>query len=191
MATFADLEGLIGIPTKPAPDNDWQSIEADLGLILPADYKELMERYPNLELGAPLGPYIPNPGCYPESSMRDLVLGMLDELGPLEDEDLRVVDDDKNVIEVCYFMHYPDPNGLIPWGSTENGQIFLWEAAGEANEWRVCISDGTFFWRHDKGLIDYLVQSIMGNIRCPLLANNGALEPTKREYAREDLASGT
>jgi hypothetical protein len=178
MATTADLENLIGPPIKPAPINDWDTIEANLDLHLPADYKQLMARYSSFSLDTHLGLYIPNPGDNPEESMRDGVLGMLRDLGPHEDEELEVVDDQGNVLERCYFPHYPNRDGLLPWGSTQNGDVCLWETKGDPNAWRVCISDGIFLWRHSGGILDFLVKANKGKLACPLLPDGGKLDQT-------------
>ncbi|MFI9589776.1 SMI1/KNR4 family protein [Nonomuraea sp. NPDC052265] len=178
MATIADLENLIGAPRRPAPDNDWTAIEAELGLRLPSDYKRLMARYGSLNLDAFLGLYIANPGDRPGESMREAVLGILHDLGPHEDEELEVVDDQGKVLEVRYFQHYPSPGGLFPWGSTQNGDVCLWETKGDPNAWKACISDGTFMWRHSDGILDFLVKANQGSLSCPLLPNGGKLDRT-------------
>ncbi|MEU1385926.1 MULTISPECIES: SMI1/KNR4 family protein [unclassified Nonomuraea] len=181
MATIADLESLIGAPRKTAPNNDWTAIEDELGLRLPSDYKELMARYANLNLDAFLGLYIANPGCIPGGLMREATLGILHDLGPHEDEELEVVDDQGNVLEARYFQHYPSPGGIFPWGATLNGDVCLWETSGDPESWKVCISDGTLLWRHDGGILDFLVRANQGRLSCPLLPRSGTLDRTFRD----------
>ncbi|MEV4367469.1 SMI1/KNR4 family protein [Nonomuraea sp. NPDC049637] len=178
MATIADLENLIGPPIRPAPINDWDAIEADLELRLPADYKELMTRYASLKLDAHLGLYIPNPGDHPQETMREGVLSMLRDLGPHEDEELEIVDGQGNVLEERHFPHYPHPEGLLPWGSTQNGDVCLWETTGDPDTWKVCISDGIFIWKHGSGILDFLVKANQWSLSCPLLPDGGNLDRT-------------
>jgi hypothetical protein len=185
MATLADLENLIGPPTKPAPSNDWGTIEADLGLRLPRDYKALMDRYATLEFDAFLGLYIPNPEN--SASMRQSILGMLDALGPPDDEELDVIDDNGQVLGEQFIAHYPEPGGIIPWGSTQNGDVCFWETSGDPESWVVGISEGESLWRHRGGLLDFLVKANLGTLKCPLLRNEGRLDRTVREYTKQDL----
>ncbi|MEV0346076.1 SMI1/KNR4 family protein [Nonomuraea sp. NPDC050680] len=159
--------------------NDWGMVEAGLGLRLPSDYKELMDRYASLTLDAFLGLFIPNPGDYPGELMHDSILGLLDDVAPDGDEEQEVVDDDGNIVERRHFSHYPTPGGIIPWGSTQNGQLCLWEADGDPDSWKVLVSsDGAFMWKHGGGILDFLIQANRGQLRCPLMNNKGNLDRT-------------
>jgi len=113
----------IGIPT---PD-DWQRVEAELGLRLPADYKAFVGAY-----GAGIiNDHIRcvNP-AYPEDSpfvdpLRLEVYGGWAEAG-----------------ETPHPI-YPAPGGLLPWGTTGNGDSYFWvtEPADEPDRWPIAIFD--------------------------------------------------
>ncbi|MEW1838543.1 hypothetical protein AB0392_11365 [Nonomuraea angiospora] len=157
--------------------NDWSAVEADLGLRLPGDYKLLMDRYASLMLDRFLGLFIPNPGDTPDMSMRDGIVRTLRDMAPDDDEEQEVVDDNNNVIEMRRFPHYPDPGGIIPWGSTQNGNLCLWKADGDPDSWKVFVSsDGLFMWRYNGGILDFLVRANQGRLCCPIMYNNGNLD---------------
>ncbi|MFE0151088.1 hypothetical protein ACFWY5_28365 [Nonomuraea sp. NPDC059007] len=146
-----------------------------------------MSRYVTLEFDEFLKLNVPNPGIGVERSMRAKVLSVLTDLAPPDDETVAVVDGDNEVLEERTFLHYPDPGGIFPWGTTQNGDIGLWVTIGHPDEWRVAVTDGSSLWMHSAGLVDFLVQAINGSIACPLLPHNGRLDGIVKEFTRSDL----
>src|SRR4051812_6353783 len=118
MATLADLEALIGMPTVNPPSVDWLRLENISGLIFPEDYKEFASRYGMLEVEAFLDVNHPGMPGDPEAKIRES-REML--------EPIRILASNRNHIylrrnaeadiKVAPFPIYPEIGGLFPWGA--------------------------------------------------------------------------
>jgi hypothetical protein len=109
------------IPPPPNPvdaTGDWGEVEARLGMRFPADFKQLI-------------------GAYGSGEM----LGDLQLFNPLTvagqkriASELKTLDD---LREGCGFLWpvYPEEDGMLPWGSDSNGNVFCWFAQGEPDDW--------------------------------------------------------
>jgi hypothetical protein len=137
---------------QPVPVSvDWGHMEAQLGTVLPGDFKELCESF---------GPGEFNDYLIPYASNGERHLGVCERLGEIR----RVFDRNPNA-GLAYTPHHiftPGRGGLIPWGGTaREGEEFFW-LAGEGDpdcwptvartdapgEWAVFdISTGEFIYR--------------------------------------------
>lgn len=127
MTAFADLEALIGPPAVTPPAVDWPALEAVTGLEFPADYKALCARYGMLEVNAFMS--VLHPCVAPDITTWDR--NAKDDLETLREltEDSGVIyllDDSGGEVEAAPYPYHPEPCGLFPWGSTENGDTLLW-----------------------------------------------------------------
>ncbi|MEV4375114.1 SMI1/KNR4 family protein [Nonomuraea sp. NPDC049637] len=182
MASVADLKALIP-PVKPAPVVDWENIENHLGIRLPADYKALMSEYTSLVIGENLRLSIGNPGHADIETIAEDDIALLSELMLGEDEQIDILDDYGKTVGERYFLPYPEPGGVYPWGSTAYGDILLWEMVGDTPEaWPVWILHGAEAWRHPGGVVDFLVRALNGTLVCPLLQDGGVLDAHVTEF---------
>ncbi|MFC0864228.1 hypothetical protein ACFHYQ_18190 [Sphaerimonospora cavernae] len=185
MASVDDFSALIGPPTKQPPIVDWKSLESEVGLVFPADYKELMSRYSEMVIDDFLGLRIPHPGLYSERSQRENALSVLEDLIFDDEDELTYIDERGNCYTGPILSIYPEVGGLYLWGSTNNGDYCLWLTDQDPGNWIVYITRGDIWWNFPGPLLDFLVGLLSGTVRCPLFPNGG-LSRTFKEYGRGD-----
>ncbi|MEQ8853668.1 hypothetical protein [Gimesia sp.] len=64
------------------------------------------------------------------------------------------------------FQGYPEPEGLLGWGTTPDGDFFNWRTLGEPDDWD-CVfyhfSNAKMILLEDKGFVDVLVDLLEHN----------------------------
>ncbi|MFD8322695.1 SMI1/KNR4 family protein [Kitasatospora purpeofusca] len=135
---------------------DWSALEAALGSSVPADYKRLCELYPPFVLGDFLSVYFPVAGHeekWPQALQEDLETAV----EWCEDND-----------PVVPLHPYPFPGGFLPWGGSNQGDLFLWSTSPAGpQEWTVTVASRSNVWWHcTGGLVQFLAD-----------LSGGALEP--------------
>ncbi|GAA3098338.1 SMI1/KNR4 family protein [Streptosporangium carneum] len=181
MASIADFEAIVGAPTTAAPVVDWNTLEETVGLVFPSDYKDLMNRYSQLSIDRFLGMLIAHPGKRDVRSAKDRVIERLSHLEADDDDSIELLDDEGERSLRTPFPLYPHPNGLYPWGSTQNGDDCLWLTGERPEEWTVVITDGYFWWHFPGSLLEFLVGALSGTVRCPIFPGEGTLEASIQE----------
>ena len=70
---------------------------------------------------------------------------------------------------------FPEPGGLLPWGTTENfGDVLLWETIGEPNEWKVVVAnlrDGEFE-RHPLSFGEFIREWVSGRFKSNVIPSS-------------------
>jgi hypothetical protein len=127
------LDALTRVIRPPAPsaerpdDEAWQSVESKLGTKLPVDYKEFITRYGTGAVDNFL--WVFNPFSHNRYlNLLDAGKAQLDALRHLRYE------------RVPYPL-YPDTNGILPWGITDNGDVLYWLCKGDASNWLIVVNE--------------------------------------------------
>jgi len=141
------------VEASGAFDGPWAPVEAEIGLVLPTDYKDYVKLYGAGRFLEFLGLYIPraeNPNMRLERMVRVVCEG-LTSLSPLEEPP---------------YPYWPTPGGLLPFGATDNGDELFWLTRGAAEDWKVVIMDRAFgrFETFDCGVAEFLAGLIRGEI---------------------------
>jgi hypothetical protein len=114
-------------PLETPEEGGWQPVETRLGMQLPEDYKEFIARYGT---GA--------------------VDGFLWVLNPFStNRHLNFFDEGKEKLEALRELRhesipyslYPDTNGIIPWGVTDNGDVLYWLCNGPPSHWIIVVNE--------------------------------------------------
>lgn len=127
-----ELAALAGISLGERAEYDWAQIEADLGLRLPADYKALAEAFPSGWFRQFVRPRKP-------AGLVGRPQRLLDEFSARQAATLRRWRAEGQVS--FPYPVYPDPGGLLLWGSIRDGGYALWlTGAGEPEDWPVVIA---------------------------------------------------
>lgn len=105
------LASVIGAPTRPKFEVDWKGLAEVMGTRLPADYRAFVEAYGPAAVGEFLWPIVPLHGKY----FRELA----------EIHRQHAMDRDEEPSRHPYAF-YPEPDGLIPWGTTRRSDHFFW-----------------------------------------------------------------
>jgi hypothetical protein len=149
------IETLIKIIPPPAAPSEafsgpWEPMEAELGVVLPQDYKDFVRIYGLGEFMEFLGVHVPkcrSPYVRFESEIH-AVRGAL-----IDDEDLD-------------YPLWPSPGGLIVFGKTDFGDYLFWLPLGSPEDWSVVIWGRGMqeFEAFDCGLSDFLAGVAAGEI---------------------------
>ncbi len=120
------------VPPPAAPpvtfDGPWAPIEAQLGVVLPQDYKDFMRLYGFGVFLEFLGIHAPN-----VSSRHARLV-----------ERAREICDDLRDEERPYSL-WPEPGGLLPFGRTDNGDYLCWLMQGAPADWTVVVWSRGFY----------------------------------------------
>jgi hypothetical protein len=184
VATLADLELVIGPPSVVPPSVNWIELEKLSGLRFPSSYRAFAERYGMLEIGAFLD--VHHVGIPADLSMMlDLRRQALEPLRELMDDlgYIYLEDDSGDEIEAAPYPLYPEPAGLFPWGTTQNGHTLLWLTDKDPGKWTTVITDGGSWWHFDGCLVDFLVGILSQTVRCPLFPNSFPSSPRFFQYS--------
>lgn len=139
---------------------EWIKIERQVGTELPADYKAFIERYGTGSIADFI--WIDNP--WSKNKFLCLTERLRSLSGPMLEELLRLFP------EELPFRVFPESNGLLPFGGTDNGEILAWETRGNNSDWNVLVMDTREprYFRHPGNLASFLEQLLTGRIRCPI-----------------------
>ncbi|MBP2324098.1 hypothetical protein JOF56_004483 [Kibdelosporangium banguiense] len=183
MSALEELVARVPPPLEPVDaTGDW----AGLGLVLPADYRGLVERYGSgtfCDLVTLLPPFGP---CTLLGYGVDLLDGdreFRDEGGDIDPEDYP-------------YPLYPEPGGLLIWATSSNGPRLCWLTKGEPDEWPVVAWDPKTFdyERHDLGAVEFLESWLSGGLESDILPAPQAQwfeSPRELEHAYVRLTEGS
>lgn len=135
------------------PGIDWSAVERALGTTLPPDFVALSIAYPPFTLSDFLAVHCVTPGCED-----DFVSGL--------EEDWENLDDLRRNGMAHGFVPYPEPNGLIPWGDSAEGDLFFWKTCGKGPvEWTVVVAGRNDDWVEYRGsMTEYLAGLVSGEV---------------------------
>lgn len=153
------------VPTHP----DWEKIEKQLGLTLPVDYRDFVQRYGSGLLANFIRVF------NPFSSFEYLAL--IPSVHRISDirRTLKSTEGDE---EVPYIV-YPDAPGLVPWGNDENGNTFYWLTSGAPDRWPTVVGEGRGrrWERFELPFTLFLAKTLTKEIECPIWPDDFPLIP--------------
>jgi hypothetical protein len=127
---------------------DWEFLQTALGVRLPTDFREFADHYPAVAIDDYLAIGVPEPGKENQyvsglHNINDVIEGLIED----------------------YPLH-PAEDGLIPWGSSNQGDLFFWHTNDpDPDRWpAVVYSSNGDVWEHDGGMLSLLVGLIDGSI---------------------------
>lgn len=111
---------------------DWAAIEGDLGLALPADYKQLADSFPGGYFRRFI--HLRLPARWPDGRVR-----LLSEFGSAQLESMREYRDTGEA--VFPYPLFPEPGGLLPWGDISSPGVAFWlTGPAEPGNWPVVVA---------------------------------------------------
>jgi hypothetical protein len=134
------LQALLEVLTPPAnplelgDPGQWQQFEARYEVTLPDDYKAFVNTYGTGHIDEVIFSY--NPFC-----QRPILKASYDYAKWLEEA--KSINHLKQTYgEVVFpFPVYPEASGLLPWGSTDNGDRLYWQTTTRTDDWSVVVSE--------------------------------------------------
>jgi len=186
MVAFDDLEALVPPPTAPiAADGDWTMVEQTLGVRLPTDFQALVRRYGH---GQFADITLLTPFSAGAEDLFNLVYRARAQLDLYRDHRDAWPED-------FPYSLYPEPQGLLEWANTGNGDGLYWLTLGEPDSWPVVIwniREGSR--RYEIGAVELLFAYLSGQREVDLLGpppSNPWFDPfRKRVQVSFALAGG-
>jgi hypothetical protein len=150
------------IPPPPVPveasGEAWEKVEERLGAVLPDDYKEFICHYGSGLISNFIGIYNPfskriNINLLEQSERQLWALRTLIGEG-----------------EVCPYELFPTPEGLLPFGRTENGDALHWLTCGSPGNWSIVVNDSRSpeYEQFDCSLSEFLVGILTQKKHCSI-----------------------
>ncbi|WP_431895935.1 SMI1/KNR4 family protein [Nonomuraea sp. bgisy101] len=176
MTAMEDLVRLVPPPAVPVDANgDWREVEAALGLVLPTDFKLLIERYGRgrfVDFLMPLTPFGDNELLVRHA--RHLLDG---------ERSFRESNPDK-----CPYPFYPEPGGLLPWAGTDNGDRLCWSTTGEPDGWPIVVWNprGWTYDAHDMGAVAFLHGWLSGRVSTTVFGDADETSPWFEPFRERD-----
>jgi hypothetical protein len=158
---------------------DWVSVQRAIGSVLPVDYKHLVEITRPLCAGDFLTVFAPGV----ENPNIDLFVQVGARLGALQ-----VLKRDGGAREVPYPLWF-EPGGLLPWGSSDNGDTLFWLTRGHPDQWTVVVGEGRgpTYAEYPIPASDFLVEFLSGHLESRVLPSAAAVaggDATVRQLQR-------
>jgi len=149
-----EIARLLGWREEFTPEKDWSDVERELRTPLPVDYKELLNRFPGGVFRG-VGIYSPVVSVQAWIEYKRDLEELLEILG---DEDLEYL------TGVDYGL-FPEPGGLLPWGTDGQGGTLCWiTASTDPDTWKIAYHDqGADEWREHPGPATQLLYEILAN----------------------------
>jgi len=140
---------------------DWPSVYRAIGSVLPVDYRHLIQITGPIYVGKFLG--VRAPGS--TNLNVDLVVGVGETLGALQE--LKRNHGDFG----CPYPLWFEPGGLLPWGSSDNGDDLFWLTRGHPDQWTVVVGEarGPTFEEHPLSACDFLSEFLSGGLESKIL----------------------
>ncbi len=144
-------------------DKAWQEFEKKTGIYFPTDYKKLINKYGT-------------------GGLNNFVWF----LTPFDtDENVNFMKRSKQMLDAYkisrkqfpdYFQFhvYPEPNGLLPWGYTDNGDELYWKTNCFPDSWEIVLyeSASPIYYHYKFSLSELLYKTITNQIYCSILSDS-------------------
>ncbi|MFJ5228475.1 SMI1/KNR4 family protein [Kitasatospora sp. NPDC088391] len=151
-AVLAEIRSLLGEPrfawSDPAP---WAGLERELGVVFPADFREILDAYGSIMVNGQL--HLAHPAGH-----------LLHRLGEKIREDLEFWQDE-DMVEFLPAPAGTAPGELLPVASAVTGEtVFLRVPDGPASPWRVLVQefDSPAWTLHELAFGDWLLAYLRG-----------------------------
>lgn len=168
--TLQNLLKVLPTPTNPieiVDDSQWKTYELVTGITLPDDYKAYLSVFGTGIIGYVITPY--NPFCTrPLWKVRYSCRKWMQEATAI------VQFKQQFGAETFPYMLYPETDGVLPWGSTDNGDRLYWLTTGSPNEWSVVINEvrSSIFEHFACSMTDFLYKLIVGDIQSEIIPHD-------------------
>lgn len=170
MNQFELLTKILPPPSSPVDlpsEKDWKRVDAVLGTV-PADYRTFVSIYGTGQIDQFI--WILNPASANE--YLNLVSGGR--------ANLKALAESKGEFPETFTMSlFPNEEGFLPFGITDNGDTLYWVTGGAPDEWTVAVmgprAPETFHFRG--GVVDFLLAVLNRRVICDRFPNDFPGDP--------------
>ena len=150
-----DLTRLIPPPSGVTKPN-WSKAESHLGTRLPSEFKQIVDLYGLGSFGEVMTLFCP-----------ETELSHMNLLNQFDSHQTDIV----SFRWVLNRPIYPDKGGLLPFGTSENWEMFYWLTEGEPDTWPILINEqrGPEINRFDMSLSQLMVANLRQELKTTVL----------------------
>lgn len=144
-------------PVEAGLISEWAKIEEEIGTQLPIDYKQYISIFGTGGFSKAdftfLFPFNPFSKRYTLQEWQEDTLWVYEECR-------------HSTPEICIFNAFPEKNGLLPWGRTDNGDALFWLTKGPPDFWDVVVFDGKYmeYVHYNLTMTGFLASWLSGEI---------------------------
>jgi len=144
------------MPSDAPHPSAWPSVELELAVRLPDDYKEYIEIYGSGGIDGFLWIFNPFSGNENLNLKRQVV------------RQRQVLADLRSQGEALPYDAFPLQGGILPFGVTDNGDVLFWKTERRADDWTVVVNESRSpAWeRFDLSMCGFLQGVLAGQVRC-------------------------
>lgn len=156
------LKQLASPPLMPShSEGDWSVVESAMELKFPEEYKQFIQTYGCVSFGGVFQVY-----NFLDEKDRVEALEYLDLLRNVQSE----IKQERQIIleqfdgpstQQTVMPLYPEENGLVLWGTFQDGWYFYWRPDGPPESWSIIVAFGLFerpHWVRDKSFLEFLIE---------------------------------
>lgn len=164
----------VSTKTNRKMERNWKDAEKKIGIKLPSDYKNFIDKYGTGGLDNFLWVLTPFDEGYINLIKRS-------EIILCAYEESKTQSDDGFVHDV-----YPNKDGIFPWGYTDNGDELYWKTNEDSGKWDIVVypSRESFGYVYKMSLTEFLYKLIVKELICSAFPNDFLLDP-KNKYIFE------
>jgi len=135
-------------------ETGWKQLQLDMNIVLPTDYKEYIKIYGTSCIDDFL--WVLNPFCMNENiNFIQKGESIIDAYKTLR----------KSHPNIFRYNIFPEKNGLLPWGFTDNGQELYWKTGSAPDEWSVVVCEYDCY-EYKMCMTEFLYKILSGEIIC-------------------------
>ncbi|MDX3386471.1 SMI1/KNR4 family protein [Streptomyces niveiscabiei] len=151
---------MLGNPLRRYADPEaWHRLENDLGVILPADYKEIVDAYAPVDINGHLSLYHPATDRW---NLGEEIRDMSDAWSEIEWGEDEIEGDPRLSLGVSELL-FGTPDGLIPLASTDRREVIFYAPRGASGKGALFIEGGTYeFFEFSFSFAEWLYRWLIG-----------------------------
>jgi hypothetical protein len=153
-----DLLQIMPSPQKDFnPANDWPRIQSELNLELPMDYKKFIDEYNTGRIADFIIIFSP----FAKNANVNLLNQIHTQTGILQEL--------HSSGEKIPYELFPKEGGILPFGITDNGDVFFWKTG--LNVWHVIVNEArSDEWEYfELSFLDFLEHFLLGKLKSKIL----------------------
>jgi hypothetical protein len=121
-------------PIETVEASQWETFEVITGIALPDDYKDYFQVFGTGIIGGVVLPY--SPFCTrPWWQVRYASRAWVPEALNIPAANWQFG------VHPCPYAVYPEPDGVLPWGQTDNGDRLFWLRHGSPHDWHILVNE--------------------------------------------------
>jgi hypothetical protein len=143
--------------------DEWSRVENELGTKLPGDYKQFINRFGTCRLCDFIwvfDPFSKNQHLNLHTQVQRILEGMQVLQQKFEEE--------------RQYPLYPQRGGLLPWGTTDNGDNLFWLTSGSPEEWAIILNESRspFYEQYTGDMSHFLLLAVTGQLTSSILPDD-------------------